>query len=376
MKKTIYLSGPDVGEQNNLGNYAGGWRSLVFHFCLKHGIQVINPLTEVKSSLNTDGKSYISGDRSRKEVEQALGLIDRCDFVLSNLYSADESSWVPLIYAHNKGKHSVVWAPFPVSPWLASYAKASFEKLDHALEYILTQTDDMQKSVVDWSIQYESSLKERSEKFPIDGEADFQFFPSSVNSPFLFVSPHATSYWHMGSYKEAEGFTGAITAALSRLTGVHAVVSSYCGADDSLYTVGKTGRSNLSKISSSPLINFLNKLIQVHKIRCLILIRANPWEAERGIHLQQVKPDDSENNLFEDLIQNILQKSHARQIKVKEAINSDNIELLNLSSMLQVPILELTIHKSLLMPQMQRAQYHNFLSMLEEAIGEFSDFKI
>ncbi|MDX1921328.1 MAG: hypothetical protein SFU25_11425 [Candidatus Caenarcaniphilales bacterium] len=371
MKKTIYLSGPDIqlSEQNPFGNV--GWRSAVFHFCLKHGVQVINPLTEVKNTLNTDGKIYISGDRSRKEVEQALGLIDRCDFVLSNLYSADESSWVPLIYAHNKGKHSVVWAPFPVSPWLASYTRASFEKLEHALEYILTQADDMQKSVVDWSIQYEASLKDRSERFPVDGEADFQFFPGNTNFPFLFVAPHATSYWHLGSFVEAESFTGAMTAAVSRLTGAHAIVNSYCSAEDSLYTIGKTGRSASAKSSTNPLISFINKVVQVHKINCLIIVRSCPWENERGLQVHKYLPNDSENSVVQSFLQLLSKKAEARHIKTSlESTQIDN-ELNNLALALNLPVLEMKIHKSLLLPQLQRAQYHNFLAMLEEAVNEF-----
>ncbi|HEY9886738.1 MAG TPA: hypothetical protein V6C96_05690, partial [Vampirovibrionales bacterium] len=102
MKKTVYLCGPDITIPEGQKISGNSWRAAAFHFCLKHNLQVINPLTEVKNTLNTNGKSFLAEDRTRKEVEKSLTLVDRCDFVLCNLHSPDESSWVPLIYAHNK----------------------------------------------------------------------------------------------------------------------------------------------------------------------------------------------------------------------------------------------------------------------------------
>ena len=90
MKNTIYLSGPDdnipEGQSLKPKNKILSWRSTAFQFCLKQGLQVVNPLMQVKETLNSNGHSFIANDRTRKEVETAFALIDRCDFVLANLY--------------------------------------------------------------------------------------------------------------------------------------------------------------------------------------------------------------------------------------------------------------------------------------------------
>ncbi len=370
MKKTVYLCGPDLALPDNQTLASKGkaisWRAATFHFCLKHGIQVINPITEVKSALNTNGHSFIAGDRTRKEIEQALSLVDRCDFLLANLYSPDESSWIPLIYAHGKGKQTVVWTPFPVSPWLASYAKASFESLEAGIEYILAQANDDQKSIIDWSIQYETSLKERSEKFPIDGDADFQYFPGDENKNVLIVAPHATSYWHFGDLFEAENYTGALSAALGRLTGSHSIVSSYCSAEDSMYTSMSSNKS-----STNPLVNFIKKIIDIHKIELVLLIRGNNWLQERDLKAQFYLPstefDSSKLHRFQNALQ---EQSSARHINCRQEKGGEDYPLKKLAASLQKPIVELSIHKSFLIPQMQRAQYHNLVTMLEATLDE------
>jgi hypothetical protein len=374
MKKTIYLCGPDTAlpEGQSLGSKgkANNWRSIVFHFCLKHGVQVINPLTEVKSTLNTNGLSFIAEDRTRKEVEQALSLIDRCDFLLANLYTPDESSWIPLIYSHNKGKHNIVWTPFPVSPWLASYAKASFESLESALEYILVQAEDNQKSIIDWSIQYETSLKEHSEKFPTSGDADFQYFPGETKKSILLVAPHATSYWHLGNLCEAESYTGALTAALSRLTNSHGIINSYCSAEDSLYTYA--GLSSAKPITN-PLVSFIRKIIGIHQIKFLLVMRGSSWDSERDLKAKNYIPTTSHSHLITTFNTSLQKHAALRHIGYKETETSDNDDLARLASTLQIPIIELTIHKSFLIPQMQRAHYHNLTTMLEAVIDEVAE---
>jgi nucleoside 2-deoxyribosyltransferase len=369
LKKTIYLSGPEIVTQDNqaMGLKGTSWRSVAFQVCLKQGIQVINPLTEVKSTLNTNGRSFIAGDRSRKEVEQALGLIDRCDFLLANLYSADESSWIPLTYAHNKGKQTVVWTPFPLSPWLASYANASFESLHDAIEFIIAQSHDDQKSIIDWSIQYETSLKERSEKFPIDGDADFQYFPGDDKRSVLLIAPHATSYWHLGGLLETESYTGALGAALSRLTGNHAIVTSYCSAEDSLYTFA--GTSSLKPITN-PLISFIQKIIDIHKIKLLLVLRGNSWQAERDLKVKlflssENTPDYA--NLFFSILK---RQAAARHIGYKHENAQPDEDLHRLASAIKIPIVEMTVHKAYLTPHMQRAQYCNLVTMLEAVLDE------
>ncbi|MDJ0625200.1 MAG: hypothetical protein QNJ31_02390 [Candidatus Caenarcaniphilales bacterium] len=368
MKKNIYLCGPDLqlSEGGPLGQTS--WRSAVFHFCLKRGIQVINPLTEVKDSLNSNGLSFISGDRSRKEVEKNLSLIDRCDYVLANLYSADESSWIPLIHAHNKGKQVIAWTQFPVNPWLASYTRASFEQIEDALEYIVSQVHDDQKSIIDWSIQYEIGLKEKSEKFPIEGETDFQYFPGTTDNQTLLIAPHATSYWHLGILNEGESYTGALTAALGRLTGVNTIVSSYCSAEDSLYTVGNP--LNI-KTTTNPLIAFINKLVQVHQLERIVIIRGRNWQNNRGIIVKSYSPDNYSKDCEAKLIEVIKKHSQMRHIDFTFKEVAENSDLARLCNALEKPIIEISIHKACLIPEMQRAQYHNLISMLEETINGF-----
>jgi hypothetical protein len=294
-------------------------------------------------------------------------LIDQSDFVLSNLHSPDESGLASLCYAHNKGKHTVAWTPFPLSPWLASYAKASFEKLEHALDYILIQSQDMQKSIVDWSIQYEASLRDRSERFPNEGESDFQFFSSGEKSPFLVIAPHATSYWHLGSFREAESYTGAVAAALSRLTGIHSLVSSYSSPEDSLYSA--SADLDLQSINN-PLLSFIKRIIATHKIKFVLILRSKEWESERGISLSKFDfPDEApESRGFAKLLES---KTFNRHIKFTENNCLQEHPLKSLVRVIKLPVLELQIHRSLLMPQLHRAQYHNLLCMLEETIKSY-----
>lgn len=370
MKQNLYLSGPDTAIPHNqtLGDYkpTNSWRSAVFHFCLKHGIQVINPLTEVKSKLNTNGKSFLAEDRTRKEVEKAFSLIDRCDFVLTSLYSPDESSWIPLVYAHNKGKHTIVWTPFPLSPWLASYSKASFERLESAFEYLISKSQHDQKSIIDWSIQYENSLKEKSGKFPIEGETDFQYFPGEQKKHILLMAPHATSYWHLGSLNEAENYTGALTAAISRLVDCQAIISSYCNAEDSLYTL-----NNLFsfKASTSPLIAFSQKMVELNKVKLIIIVRSKPWSESRNltVNINSLNSDHASRNQFKKILEH---KTSIRQIESCFKFMDEESALAKLEKFFGIPIVEINIHKSFLIPEMQRANYNNLISALEEIMDE------
>jgi hypothetical protein len=372
MKQTLYLSGPDMllGE----GQFPGAssqmsWRSAAFHFCIKYGIQVINPLTEVKGKVNSNGKSFIADDRTRKEVEVAHSLIDRSDFILTNLYSPDESSWIPLTYAHGRGKHTIAWTPFPVSPWLVSYVKASFENLQDALEYLVKQVADDQRSLIDWSLQYEHSLRERSDKFPSEGDTDFQFFPGDGKNQILLLAPHSTSYWHLGSLEEAESYTGALAACLSRLSGCMAVVSSFCSAEDSLYTF--PSHSPL-RPTTNPLIGLLQRVIKKNKTKLAVIIRGQSWRADRSLKVS-IYPSSAEGSLSEvsnTFIGSLANKAQARNMSYSQNISSQENELSRLASFLDADIIELSVHKSYLIPHLQRAQYHSLITMLEEVIDE------
>ncbi len=366
MKQNLYLSGPDIAipQNQSLGEYKNksSWRSAVFHFCLKHGIQVINPLTEVKSKLNTNGKSFLAEDRTRKEVEKAFSLIDRCDFVLTSLYSPDESSLIPLVYAHNKGKHTIVWTPFPLSPWLASYSKASFERLESAFEYLISKSSSDQKSIIDWSIQYENSLKEKSEKFPIEGETDFQYFPAEEKKHILLIAPHATSYWHLGSLNEAENYTGSLTAAISRLADCQAIVSSYSSAENSLYTFN-------NKPSSSPLIAFIQKMLELNKVKFILVFRGKTWSESRNINVK-ISPLNADSKTINQFKQILQYKTSNRQIESSFELLAEESALAKLERIFEIPIIEIHIHKSFLIPEMQRANYNNFISAFEEIIDE------
>jgi hypothetical protein len=371
MKKSLYLCGPDmqIPEGQALASKSPqSWRSAVFHFCMKQGIQVINPLAEAKNTLNTNGRMFIAEDRSRKEVEQALGLVDRCDFLLANLHNSDESSLIPLIHGYNQGKHTVVWTPFPVSPWIGSYAKASFDSLEDTLEHLVIQSFDDQKSIIDWSIQYENGLKGQSEKFPPGGEPDFQYFPGEGNKPVLILAPHATSYWHLGGLVEAEGYTGALSSSLSRLTGNPSIISSYCSAEDSLYTFNS---SSLSKSITNPLIGFIEKLIKLHNLKMILVFRGSHWDSRRELNVQSFLPASINSCEHLDEFKRILDyQSQNRQISCKFDKASSESQLKELSNFFKIPILEIAVHKSFLIPQMQRAHYHNLVTMLEAALNQ------
>ncbi|MDX1918510.1 MAG: hypothetical protein SFT81_05155 [Candidatus Caenarcaniphilales bacterium] len=368
LKKSLYLAGPDIPlPENHMKGFkdAVTWRAAAFHYCLKYGVQVINPIAEIKDTLNTNGRSFIAGDRTRKEVEAALALIDRCDYMLVNLYEADESSWIALIYAHNRGKQVIAWTPFPLSPWLGSYTRASFERLDDALEYVLAQSTDDHKNVIDWSIQYETGLKERSEKFPSDGETDFQYFSASSDKPIIMLAPHATSYWQLGQLFEAENYTGALAASLCRITGIQGLISSYSNIEDSFYNFQG---AHSAKTLLQPQIGFLSKLVQMHRLRVGLLLRLKSWQESREIKLHIHADLSLRSDPLRAFCTYTETFAQARNLRLGCEFAEEENSLLRLSRFLGMPLIEIFIHKSSLIPQMQRAPYHNVLSLLEEAI--------
>lgn len=353
-QKTVYLAGKDIAYAKE-----ESWRSYSFQFCLKQGLQIVNPLALAKSKLNTGSRAYYADSRSRHEVEEVFNAIDRSDLLLANLHEADESAWVPLIYARNKGKPTVVWGAFPLSPWLASYVNASFNDLQEALEYLVLVSQDEDKSAVDWSLQFESGLRENSERFPYEGQVDFQYFSGEASSPYLLLAPHATSYWSFGSLKPAESFTGAVAAACSRLTGAHALVPSYCRAEDTIYNYASL------KHIHDPLLETIFRQKKIHGLELLVLVRGSTWDEPRGISASMLAGLE-DNSRLQGVLSRLKEEGERRQIAVRTLeLEGDQEGLGVLAEALQIPILTLSVHKSLLVPSMQRAHYFNLISLLD-----------
>jgi hypothetical protein len=63
-------------------------------------------------------------------------------------------------------------------------------------------------------------------------------------------------------------------------------------------------------------------------------------------------------------------QSQNRHISCKFDRSLSKSPLKELSNFFRIPIMEITVHKSFLITQMQRAHYHNLVNMLEAALNK------
>ena len=150
-------------------------------------------------------------------------------------------------------------------------------------------------------------------------------------------------------------------------SGEPAIISSYCSAEDSLYT------SSL-KSSSNPLIGFIQKIISIHKIKFLIVFRGNSWQAERDLKVKSfLLSEKASNSYLQAFLGNLQKQAELRQINYKLENATPENDLQRLAFALSVPVVEIQVHKSFLIPQLQRAQYHNLVNMLEATLNSELD---
>ena len=330
------------------------WFGAAVQYCLKAGLKVVNPLLrEGKGSLNSNGNSFIAAERSRHEVEAELLALEQADFVLANLHRADLETLSKLIWASQRGLYTVVWTEFPVDPWLVSQARACFGELAEALADLHEHAQHDLGSVIGWAKRFEVGLRERSERLPPPGELDSLFFPGA--GEILLLAPYATAHWHGANYQPAEYYTGALTAALHKLTGLPALLTNYCLLDDPLAPSGS--------YQDHPYQNVLAQLIERVSPRELLVLRGQTAGA-LGYQTSHPSTTGSESIVSQCLVRQLVQ----HQLTAEQ--NGTRDELQKLSDHYQRPVTAVTIPRVQRLPEQNPAAFYQLTSALAATLQD------
>ena len=354
MSTSVYLSGPSGVVSDLAMPLTTDWKSYATSMFLKSGITVANPI-----DLDFTGFfENISDTSAMSAVKHSLQLIDKADCLLANLTQLTESVTMEMVYAHRQGKQVVVVGSEPFSPWVLFHSEARFQKLKEALSYLVNHQSSFDTLM--WSTQFEAYLKRRSEQYPPESELDFEYYGGIM--PVLVLAPHATSYFLSGNLYSSESYTGTVAALLHKLTGCHALISSYCIAADPFYYL------------TSPYVQFLTQLIKKIDIKFVLMLHGiEDWNNPNEIILTSWNNNSLINKTeYLNLLISLLKVNHFKEIgfdSISSIIKNDtNNKTLShfLFEDLNIPTLSIGIHKRYRLPKLQPSLYLNLQQVLAQ----------
>lgn len=352
MLTSVYLSGPASKINDPSLPITTDWKSYAASTFLRSGITVANPIELDLTGFvtNTDDPSNLSS------VKHSLNLIDKADSLLANLSQLTESVTMEMFYAHRQGKQVVVVGSEPFSPWVMFHSEVRFQKLKDALNYFINHNAGF--DTIAWSTQFESSLKKRAEQYPPEGEMDFEYYGGTL--PVLIIAPHATSYFTDGNLYPSESYTGTIASLLHKVTGCHALLSSYCVAADPVYYL------------SSPFAKFLTQIIKKADIKLVLVLHGlEEWNNQNDLILTSWnKSSLIDKAEYLNLLISLLRVKDFKEIGFDSSdLIKNNAKTINhlLFEDLNIPTIRLEIHKRYRLPKLQPSLYTN----LHTALAQF-----
>ncbi len=349
MPSLIYLSGPSVSLNDPSMPLSADWKAYAASTFLRSGITIANPL-------DLDLTGFIKNvDESSGAVKHSLSLIDRADSILANITQLTESATMEIFYAHRQGKQVVVVGNEPFSPWVLFHSEARFNKLKEALQYLVEQPTNF--DTITWSTQFESQLKRRSEQYPPEGELDYEYYGGEI--PVLLLAPHSTSYFHDGIWNASESYTGSLAVLLHKLTGCHALISSYCSIADPVQYL------------NSPYVNFLNQLTKKTNLKLVLTLNgienwSNPSELILNSWNKNSLIDKTE---YLNLLISMLKVKDFKEIGFDSPETSAPAKTINnlLFEDFSIPMIKIDIHKKYRQPKLHPGLY----SRLHTALAQF-----
>ncbi len=351
MPTSIYLSGPSTSTINDLMlPIPADWKAYAASKFIQSGIMVANPL-------DLEIAGFIKNvDESTSTIKHSLALIDKADSLLANLLQATESTPMEMFYAHRQGKQVVVVGNEPFSSWVMFHSEARFNKLKEALDYLINQPSAF--DTITWSDQFESCLKRKADQYPPEGEHDFEYYGGQL--PVLVLAPHATAYFKEGKLFFPESYTGSLAVLLHKLTGCHALISSYCTVADPVYYLG------------SPYTSFLSQLIKKVNVKLVLVLHGiEDWNSPHDFFLTSWNNSSLINKTeYLNLLVSMLKLKDFKEIGYDfPEVTSNNVKTIShlLFEVFSVPTIRLEIHNRYRLPKLQPTLY----SRLHTALAQF-----
>ena len=351
MTNTVYLSGPANKIVDPSLPISADWKLYAASTFLKSGITVANPI-----ELDLTGFVKSVNEHSGA-IKHSLTLIDRADSLLVNLLQVSESATMEMFYAHSQGKQVVVLGSEPFNPWVLFHSSARFQKLKEALDYLVNQPVGF--DTLTWSNKYETQLKRQAEQYPPEGEQDFEYYGG--NLPVLILAPHATSYFLDGNLFQQESYTGTLATLLHKLTGCHALLTTYCMAADPVYYL------------NSPYARFLLHILKKTNIKMVLVLHGiEDWNIENDLVINSWNKQSLKNKTeYQNLLISLL------NVKEFKDIGFDSMDLVNkgfktinhlIFEEQNIPAMRIEIHKRLRLPKLHPTQYMNLHNVLAQFI--------
>lgn len=347
----IYLTGEAIENA-----HAGGlptdldWRAHALTKLQRYGMQVVNPIECAWSEPQLEPGSL------DHRVRRALDLIDQCDALLANLTPPSYGTAMEIFYGYRRGKMVTVVGQSPLSPWVLSHSQAHFGDIENALDYLIGER--LKPDTLSLSLQYERQLADRYEQLPPPGEPDYRFIGGEL--PILVVAPHATGYFRDGEFQDADTFTGSMAASLQRLTGCHALMSSFCTVADPL------------KHIETPMVRALSDITKSGQIGLVIMLVGHVWHESSGISIESYGPATSmpAGASADDLATVLrLKLSALEPVADCSELSGDLQPTVNfITTVLGTPVLVVRTHRRYRMPKLQPEPYVQMLSLLGDFI--------
>ena len=321
------------------------WRTLAISKLQRYGLRVVNPIDwAIPDSVEIDSV--------HKRVRRALDLIDQCDAVLANLHRSNYGTAMEIFYAHRRGKMVTVVGQSPFSPWVLTHSQARFAELSRALDFLIEES--LQTDVLNWALQFESSLSRRYEEYPPAGEPDYQFFDGEL--PILVLAPHATTYFRDGEFLEPDFFTGALASSVNRLSRCHAAISSYCSPADPCCYV------------QTPLIRAMADAVKSGQIGLVVIVLGLNWHEASSVVLEHMGPEPTESLELANRLR--LKMASIDQVVMREPADDVKKLMQFVSQTMSIPVITMRVHRRFRMPRLQPEAFMALSDELSQFIVE------